>query len=81
MRETGNADGELALIRGGSAATPSVAVPTRGAERSGTRKSRKMPDTTKATIATTIASRSVDSAGAPEGGLTCGKSVNPAIAV
>ncbi len=40
-----------------------------------------MPDTTKATMATTIASRSVESAGAFEDGLACGKNVTPAMAV
>ena len=40
-----------------------------------------MADTTKATMATTIASRSVESAGAFEDGLACGKNATPAMAV
>ena len=48
---------------------------------SGTRVSRKMPETRKATMATTMASRSVESAGALIGGCPCVYSVKPAIAV
>jgi hypothetical protein len=40
-----------------------------------------MPDTMNATMATTIASKSVDSAGAAGGGLSNGIRVSPAMAV
>ena len=48
--------------------------------RSGTRTNRNMPDTQKATTATTIAKRSVESAGALDVAGS-GKSFMPAIAV
>src|SRR5215470_16157726 len=49
--------------------------------RSGTSVSRKMPETMKATTATTIASRSVESTGAPAGPCSNGTTVRPAMAV
>src|SRR5262245_2427618 len=51
------------------------------ADRSGTSSRRKTADIRKATMATTIASRSVDSAGAPDIGAAWGKTVKPAMAV
>ena len=49
--------------------------------RSGTSANRKMPDTRNATIATTMARRSLESAGAVVIGFAWAWSVSPAIAV
>ena len=53
----------------------------RCSDRSGTRIRRKVPDTRKATMATMLASRSVERAAPPAGAESWGNTVNPAMAV